>query len=177
MRLSQHSRESIVKEAIAKAFDAKKARNTKEFEEVGRDAYNLTFPGASLTVVKTLPKLWLKKSSDLNFKFNETWAQIHLTEAVIVPPGKDGYCLGIITDKSLVRRFENAQEASRKNKEESNKVKRELTALLNSVNTLKQLKEVWPEGKEFYGFLEGNKGSRNLPAIQFSTVNAALGIV
>lgn len=174
-KLNKLIREAILKDCIKKQFSQRQEDRKKSENSLAMDLYKNVFDEKILRAVKKIPKDWLRQDSCLRFNCGGYSLRLNVDKAVPVPYSNGCGVLGSITGDLATSAIKHAEESD-KLKEEIRSAYLALETLLDSVSTIKQLSEAWPEGKQFYaGFLEA-KGKSNVPALQVSELNKKLGL-
>lgn len=175
-RLTKTIRESIVRKATNEAFQKERDALLVEEHKIGLTLYKSVFDKKVLTAVNKLPKTWLRMDDCLRFNSGGMELRFDVKPAVPVPSER-GYCqrLGTLTPEmaDVAQAFANKKEDA---VARYNRAKRELMALLDSVSTFKKLKEVWPEGADYYTTFDVERTITNVPAVVVSEINKMLGI-
>ncbi|MBW3374676.1 hypothetical protein KYK31_11905 [Hymenobacter norwichensis] len=171
-------RESITNNATHKSFADQNDGIKQEENDLALELYKSIFTPDELKLANKLDKRWFHQDDCLRFNCGGYDLTLCVKIGVPVPYNK-GYCsrLGNITGELA----EKAQAfANKKNdiRDEQNKAYRAIKSLLYSVNTIKQLKSVWPEGAEFYAMYDeaSAKSKGGVPAVQIDEINKLLGL-
>lgn len=177
-RITNEMRNSIAHNATKNIFDVQGKAIKQEESDLAIELYNSLFESKELGQIKKLPKKWFHYDGCLRFNCAGYDLTFCVFEAVPVPYDR-GYCsrLGNITGDLA----EKAQAFGSKKegvKDEQNKTRQTIKSLLYSVNTIKQLKTVWPEGAEFYAIYDeaSTKSKGGVPAVQIEEINKLLGL-
>lgn len=177
-RLTNDIRDTIVFNATKKSFISQNETMSKEENLLALELYNSLFDKKELTIIKKLDKKWFHYDTCLRFNCGGYDLRLCVKEGVPVPYDK-GYCSrlgninGELAEKAQV--FANKKKDS---EQQQQKTARTVKSLLFSVNTIKQLKTVWPEGSEFYSMYDeqSSKSIGGLPAVQIEEINSILGL-
>ena len=180
MKVTNSMRQSILNAAMGdmnKKFDKQNRDFKKRESALALQCYRACVPLNERKATSSLEDKWLKKSS--NFCFNVEGNVISLEYDVSLPVPSNGYhrYLGVITGELAEKVMELATDKE-KAKEENNKTRNQLRALLDSCTTFKTLKATWPQGEQFYKCYETAAKADNvfLPAVIVAGINAALGL-
>ena len=184
-RLTNDLREAIASEAVAHAFDPRKAALTKAEGALAEEAYNHVFPESERKLITKIPSNWVRFDSCL--RFNVAGLTIDLNAAGDGFPvpyqingqhGQRGYScyrLGSIEVGDLATRIQAHAKAVDDMKSERRVALKQLQAMLAKITTLKRLREIWPEGAQFYAKWEAAP-AQTLPTIRVDEINAMLGL-
>lgn len=173
VRLTNDLRDIIAGRAVNHAFDPKFKAHKKVEDALAREAYAAVFPAAELAAIAKVPANWFRHEKCL--RFNVGGLRIALCvegEGLAVP-----YYIGqyaAIQPGDLCDRIQKHAGAVEAEKAAMRSANAQLKAMLAKVSTLKKLREIWPEGQQFYAQYEEVKTS--LPAIRVDEINAALGL-
>lgn len=182
IRLTNDLRETIALQAVAHAFDPRIAALAKAEEGLAEEAYNHVFPESERKMIAKVPRNWVR--FDQNLRFNVAGLTINLTaagEGFPVPYSINGYrgysChkLGTIEAGDLATRIQAHAKALEDLKSERRVALRHMQAMLAKITTLKRLREIWPEGAQFYAKWEAVP-AQTLPTIRVDEINAMLGL-
>lgn len=183
-RLTNDLRDAIARAAVAHAFDPKKEALATQEDALAREAYAVIIPQSETALVAAVPENWFRLDECLRFNaggYNVTLSLIGQGLPVPYRPrgGEDeGYhChrLGSIPPGDLCDRVRAHVEEKETYKSERSVAHRAVTNLLHGVTTMKRLKEVWPQGEQFFDPYR-NAPVASLPAVRVDEVNAMLGI-
>jgi len=125
--------------------------------------------------VKSIPGKWFRHCSCL--RFNVGGQQHYLTAEHEVVTPYDSHCalLGVL-DAIIGDEVMAHARAKEDLKTARNEADAKITGLLYSITTMKQLVELWPEGKEFYQDSLSIDNKTGAVAIRFDDMNARLGL-
>lgn len=181
VRLTNDLREIIANRAVKHAFDPKFKVLKDEEDKLAREAYRAIFPAAELAAIAKIPSNWVRHDNCL--RFNVGGLRIALCvegEGLAVPyrigqyAGYGCHEIGSIQPGDLCDRIQKHAGAVEAEKAAMRSANSQLKAMLAKISTLKKLREIWPEGQQFYAQYEEAKVS--LPAIRVDEINAALGL-
>lgn len=183
-RLTNEIREHISRQAVAAAFNQRFDAMAAAEDALAREAYADVFSEAERAMASQMPGYWLRRDPCLNFNAGGYRIKLCTTADHLPVPyqgkGDDhGYhcrsSQGTIKDQDLSDRIRAHATAKEALSDEKKRVARSLSQMLQSVNSIKRLKEVWPEGQPFYArYLESKAFAP--PAIRMDEINAALGL-
>lgn len=183
-RLTKDIRTSIAMAAIEHAFDPRTEALSKAEDALAREAYASIIPEAETKAVNKLPENWIRRDACL--RFNAAGYRVRLQtkgKSLPVPyaphgSASSGYgCneIGTIKHGDLADRVQLHVRAVEALKEERRTAYRQVLVMLEAVTTVARLKEVWPEGEQFFGrFADAGKAS--LPTVRVAEINATLGL-
>lgn len=183
-RLTNDMRSAIAEVAVAHAFDPRLADLKKAEDKLAREAFASIFPAKETEAVSKLPEHWFRLDECL--KFNVGGQSITLRvegQGLRVPyrakgQSKGGWgcnTLGSIQHGDLCDRIQKHAQAFEAYRDERKNANRVTMAMLNAVNTTKRLREVWPEGLQFFVMYEGEERAP-LPAVRVDEINQILGL-
>lgn len=183
MKLTKYTRQEIARAATAFAYDSKEKELRSAEDALAREAYATLFPEREIKAVLALPKNWIRFDECL--QFNVGGQRLHLytekDKGLPVPyrigdyAGYSSKTLGTIGHGDLCDRIQAHAGTVEKTKRARSDSYRKVLALTESVTTIKRLREIWPEGEQFYGKY-ANAPAVNLPAVQVAELNAELGL-
>ncbi|MDW9880507.1 hypothetical protein GOA90_25310 [Sinorhizobium meliloti] len=183
-KLTNYMRESIAGRAVSHAFDPKKEALAKAEDALAREAYAFTFPKAETDLIATVPENWFRRDPCLLFNVGGQSIVLNVAGAGLPVPYRSKHSdngsyrcntVGVIPHGDLCDRIQKHAQAVEKYKEQRREAKRQVEAMLGSVTTTGKLKEVWPEGEQFYSKYDDVKPP-SLPAVRAAEVNAILGL-
>jgi hypothetical protein len=176
MRMTNDHRNTIVKRALAKAFEKREAAQVKEEAALAAKAYNSIYPADLRKKVAAVPVEWFRTCQCMSFTINGQYHRLDAGKEMPTPYDSgchnNGNLIGEIAEE--VQAFDQSKEDLRK---ERLTAESKLTGMLSNISTFSKLETLWPEGKEFYADLdEDAKVKGGLPAIRFDDMNTILGI-
>ncbi len=182
-RLTNYIRESIARSAINHAFDPKKEALSVTEDALACVAYAFVFSKKETDLVGKVPEYWFRLDSCLRFNVGGQSITLKLKKGLPVPYGtKNGsdsgyHChnLGVIPHGDLCDRIQAHAQALEAYKEQRRGAERQVKAMLDAVTTTGKLKEVWPEGEQFYSVYD-DVAAPKLPALRVDEINAMLGL-
>jgi hypothetical protein len=179
MKLKKDDYEFISKSVVKKVFEARFSALKLILKEFGDAMYSLLITEAVEELASKLPLNWYTTASSLKcnvFSEGNKWPTVHyfpLTAQRIIPFSFDG--VDVVGENSA-RAFELIRlerELDKEAKLYGNKVH----GFLLQYSTLLRLKKHWPEGKEFYAYLEVIEPAAQHMVILPDFINADLGLV
>lgn len=183
-RLTNDMRQAISEAAVAHAFNPRRDELKKTEDQLAREAFACIFSAKEIEAVSKIPENWFRLDDCL--KFNVGGQSITLRvegQGLRVPYRAKGSAnggwgcnnLGSIPHGDLCDRIQKHAQAFETYKEERRNAARVTMAMLNAVNTTKRLREVWPEGLQFFVMYEGEE-RQPLPAVRVDEINQILGL-
>jgi hypothetical protein len=180
VKLRVSDRAEIIKKALEKGFSKELSRLARDEDSLARKCYNSSLPLKERRTAAELPKKWLERGNSLKFNVggeNHTLCLLK-DETLPVPSGPSNYYepVGIVKDPELIKQVAQFRACEEDFKTRRKAAETTLTALLNSVSTLGQLKKIWPEGAPFWAEIDFEERLRGLPVPQLDTLNTVLGL-
>ena len=178
MKLSQSIRDKIIKAAVKGACEKEAERLRKQEHKLGMKLYAKLYPAAEREAAAQLPAGWVHLDGCLRIAVGGMDMTFTVDEKVPVKTDNNGYCrrLGIVVDEKLQQEALDLHSAKEAIKQRGKELHANLRAVLESVNTYKQLSEIWPEGKKFYEQFKPMSGGRQVPTVQMQAINEMLGL-
>lgn len=175
-RLTNAIRDTIRSRAIAAGFKARREAHAVAENSLGVEAYESIFSVAERTAALAMPKGWLRYDSCLRFNAGG-WSVTLIVKQGVPVPSERFNCnqLGALIGDLAERVQAHAQE-DRKLNEDGHRAEREMDGFLAQFNSIKQLREAWPEGAEFYADFETERKASGVPAVRVAEINKLLGI-
>lgn len=177
-RLTNFDREGVARRAIKSSFEAKEKELAAQEDKLARDAYAILVPAAVLKHAKAMPEGWMQTSSVVRVNAGGSHVELHLIGDELPMPAKVleyRSRLGIISDEAFVNRAREHLAATETMKADKKKADASLNAMLASINTLRTLYDVWPDGAAFYEHLN-TAVEHPLPAPMVKEINTMLGL-
>lgn len=185
-RLTNDIRTAICDAAVSHAFDPRFAEMMKVEEALAREAYETVFTAEERKKASAIPANWLRYDACLRFNVGGQSITLNLVEPGVPVPyrpkagkGHGGYgcnILGVIQHGDLCDRIQKHAQAVETYKEERRAAQRSVSAMLMAVTTTKRLREVWPEGLQFFVAFEDETARPQLPALRVDEINSMLGL-
>jgi hypothetical protein len=188
MRLNTAMRSSILKKAIAHAFDKRFAEMKREGQRLGHAAMVSIFGSAKLAMARRLGPPFAVSCEDHYGRPAPEGRQVAFRVAgrvhtlLVQDPmprhlGNEDAKFFTVKDGKLQERISAFADASQALAAERSKTETTLTAMLAGVQSFKSLQRSWPEGERFYKHLPKEFPFRHqVPATLVADLNKALGI-
>ena len=177
-RLTKSLREAMVKTILDHAFNAKQSAAQKDKELCAEKIYQDVF-GKHSIAMESLPKGFLEKSSVFHISIAGRSHCVRMSESRLVGHKHDNsyYKAKLYAGNEAVAiEYQQAVELCEDLQTQRNNMSREITPVLESVQTFKKLWEVWPESKSLLEKYEAKPAIAILPAVQVAKLNTALGL-
>jgi hypothetical protein len=174
-RLTKEMRESIAIRASNTSFLAEYEAIKKEEHKIGMALYEEAFDKKVRGQAARMPKHWMRQDGCLRFNCGGYDLTFTVKEAVPVPSSTHCARLANITGELAVtaqKHAEKIQDLKKRNKD----AQRALLAMLHGIGSIKQLKNAWPEGAEFYSMYDIESPKAGVPAVQIAEINSMLGL-
>lgn len=174
-RLTTANRKTIRDRVLAHRF-----KDAEDVLAVTEDALAFrvvaeTFSMYEYDMIRTIPDGWLPKTKRVTCKLAEAWVSLEFIDWRPMPDFKISQCLVVLdANHPITEDFREFQGIKKAITAERKTLEKSVDAALNAVSTIKALREAWPEVEPFLHGLE--KMKVNLPAIQTSDLNSALGL-
>ncbi|MDR9847061.1 Nmad5 family putative nucleotide modification protein [Herbaspirillum huttiense] len=153
IRLNEQVRKGIVSKAIADSFSLRD-KALKKLEQELADSIYLKQYSKDAELVKNIPQEWkvfsgmvtiVHEDFDNHWQSEKPRTELNMSETRVVPPVRRPITLTGPLASAAAKYAKHYMEL----KEEKRQAEAKLTSLLYSVNSVKKLLEVWPEGKPF----------------------------
>ena len=188
-RLNTTLRDKIVANALAKAGITKDRQELQTARYAWADELRLTALGTTDEVLAKLSakvkKAWESIPSSARRSYNDP---VYTREYIYVNLGGLSACVHFRerapaptdtpvfeADHAITIRFHELENAARDLDDRTDALKTQVRAVVNSVSTVKQLLNVWPEAKELLPATVEESKSK-LPAVQVETLNTLIGL-
>lgn len=188
-RLNTALRDKIVANALTKAGITKDRQELQAARHAWADELRLTALGTTdealaklSTKVKkaweSIPSVVARSYSDPIYTREYIYVNLgglktcaHFRERAPAPTGSPVF----EADHALTIRFHELENAAKDLDDRADTLKTQVRAVVNSVSTVKQLLNVWPEAKELLPATVEESKSK-LPAVQVETLNTLIGL-
>jgi hypothetical protein len=167
--------ETIARDAMEKKYNPVYNALLEEEYGLAEECYNSLFSKEVLDQINALPDLWKRTCSCLSLNVGGWNLSLHIGRQVVIPPNNHCTRLGVI-EGELAERVKNHQEREKTVREKHHNEHLKLKVFLSSFKTFKKLREVWPEGAEFYHFYEKTAEKIQLPTTITKDINTVLGL-
>lgn len=184
-KLTKYSREAIARRAVAHAFDPRQEALAEAEDALAREAYNTIFPAPEQALVAKVPSNWFRLDACLQFNVGGQRITLNVKgDGLPVPYRASGmeyggyHCnqIGVIEHGELCDRIQTHAALVDTVKSERRTALRATEKMLEAVTTTGKLKEVWPQGEQFYAEYE-DRPAPALPAVRVDEINNMLGLV
>lgn len=163
MKLNKEQKESIINRCVAATFGKREAAIKAERTKLA-DALWTHEHGAAEKIAAKLPKEWQHTVGNIYIKHdgfsqryrpepNTASHDLKLSKLRLGPHSGSVY-ITVKKDHPMYKRADDVARAEVALMKEREALENKLKSLLASVNTDKQLMEVWPEGKKFFPHFE-----------------------
>ena len=167
-----------------KQLDPKRVELEKSLELIGDEIYNAVVGDKVLKLMESIPDMYFIRGSYIYVQnVASKFINIQMSTSRVIPPkchhGKPIYHTEMADPKKAEEafvRYMKQREMITAHDRDVNFYKDETMRILHSVNTVKQLLQVWPEVKEFLPDSAKNVDNAQLPMVQVTKLNEQLGI-
>lgn len=174
-RLTVTTRERIAEAAVAFTFDPKKKVLDEIEAALAHEAHATVFSKAELDKAGKAPAGWIRRDTRLRFNVGGMTIDLNTSQAGLPVPYNSPMRVGSIEPGELCDRIQGHAKERDGLRIARKDAATKLTAMLASVTTVKKLREVWPEGEQFYAKYEAAPAP-SVPAIRVEEINAILGL-
>lgn len=174
MRLNSENRQSIANRAMkSKAFEDRETELAFRSNALAVEVYGFLFAAVIRKAAATLNDKWVHYRTQMNVNVSGPTIALYFDKPMPLPDNHYAVVgavgAGELADRIMA--YANDREALKQDRE---KAKAAVWALLNNVSTLESLQKVWPEGQQFYSDLEIRKP--DLPSVIGADINKILGV-
>jgi hypothetical protein len=184
MKLTKEQKESIIEKCTAATFGKREAAHEAARTKLA-DALYAHEHGAAEKIAAKLPKEWQHTIGDFYIKhdgFSNHWraepniasGNLKLSKLHLGPSNHSLY-ITVKKDHPLYQRADEVARAEVALSKEREALNAKLRRLMASVNTDKQLMEVWPEGKKFFPKFE-LPARGMIPVSLVGEINSIVGV-
>ncbi len=178
-RLTKSLREAMLQTILSHAFDEKQKLANQAKTVAGEKVYQDIF-GPSLIAMESLPKGFLPSNRYFYIAIAGRSHTVYLSERRLtgVSHGeRHGNKAKLYAgDEQVAIDYQKAVELCDDLENQRESMSKEITPILESVQTFKKLWEVWPESKSLLEKFEEKPAIAILPAVQVAKLNTALGL-
>jgi hypothetical protein len=171
----------IVNRALVAAFQAREVALEVRENRLALKCYDNVVSKHVQDALEQLPSSWKPAASTLRFNVGGKRVALRLDDGVGTKPvpyrfwnSSSHSDIGVVGGVPLLAEVETYLQDVETLKADREAAKVKLRALLDSVQTVAKLDELWPEGKAFIDGVVPE--TRNLPAVRVEDVNTALGL-
>lgn len=178
-RLVKSDRSAIKKAALAQRFDKDFKRLKKTEEQLAKRCYEEAFPVAIRNAAARLPDNWLDRADGMSFNVGGENIHFNAGKKYAVPHNSYRYhATGeAVTSPALVQAVSDWKLEKAALESERETTEATLSALLEKCNTVRTLKEVWPQGERFWKDIDfEGREIGGVPAIAMENLNKSLGL-
>lgn len=175
VKLTGMDRDGIVRRAVKHAFEKEDAALAKRESALARRCYNAIFSLSIRKMADALPREWACTTGKPSFNVGGLHIALVSDEALRIPYTSQHCRLGDIKDRALIDAVNELLAAKKQRDEKRKQVEAATKAIVNSCGTTKQLREIWPQGEQFYTHIEPQPRAQ-LPAAQIQQLNEMLGL-
>lgn len=175
-RLTKTMREAIERKLIRDKFEKPFIENRKAFhvlaDKIYRDVY-----GNDVSKMNRLPDGWLPTSGSILVRIAGQMERPELDKPRRLPyeHSRHQVVKQYSAGEEIAREFRALKDAKNDLEQARDNTSAEIRAVLNSVNTLAQLVEAWPEIADLARKI-CDRPVENLPAIRIDSLNSKLGL-
>lgn len=179
MRLTVNIRKRLRDVLLAKRFDLESKQLAEDRYKLADDVWNDLLTCEQQQLLDSLPKGWLPKDSSIAISFDGDVTHLPFKEYRLMPYDfADNYkALRVYeADHVFTIRYKEIKKLS-DNIQGSRKIlRRSIMDILNSIRTVKRLKEIWPEVSDAVDEIVCENNDKYLPAISTKDLNEKLGL-
>ena len=185
-RITKQIREQIVENTLDHTFKARKEKLVKEHAALAERAYKELYKPSLIKAMEELGEKFICKEDDiqlnmkgqrrrLNFNGNFSYRLSDIPRVYKLMEKTQGQNALVPSDK-LFDAIDSHFDAVKAFDTEHEKASVNLSAMLESVQTFKKLRAIWPEGEKFYDMYDVDSEKPGVPAIFVSDLNKMLGL-
>ncbi len=174
-KLTITTRDQIERAVLYQCFKGREEALEAREHEIGDAAYNEIFGAKDRERMLSLPRGWLPECGSFRVQISGRTVSLPLATPRRFPDNKSHGVLAVFeANHKVSRRWQTFENAKTDLKDGRKKLRSEVRAVLYSVNTTKQLLEVWPEIAPF--LRDADKPPQTLPSLRIEELNTALGL-
>lgn len=174
-RLTKQLREAMLNTVLDHAF-LDKAKQAKDSLLAAGDNLYIDYHGDHLKTMQKLPTNYLYKKSRMDTNIGGQRHIVHLGESKPMSYESNHSRIVFQADNTIAIAWLRANDNVNDINKQQDSMRREVSAVLESVHTFKKLFEVWPECKPLLDKFEQKPTIAILPAIQVKSLNEKLGL-
>jgi hypothetical protein len=178
--LTNERRDSILCNAQDLTFAARREAIKQESNRLAELAYSHLYPADVQAKMNALPVEFFSQTSTIFAYLPGNGDSVNLD---LISSRRVGACdrewrrpaYYLVTGSAVTECVVKLKADRGQLAQDVNTFKSELRRFLAGITTVKKLKEVWPEGEEFYKHLLGDDAPKNALAVRPETINALIG--
>ncbi len=150
MRLTNQKREEIVVTVMAKIFETEELELDQKQNDLGYEAYCHQYPEEMRKKMADLPVGWLHESDTYHIQFGHIHRHFQHSESLrFIARHKNSY--NVYLDKldnpksPVMKKFMELEKMEKSLKGRKTQMESQVKSVVYSVNTINQLKNIWPE--------------------------------
>lgn len=176
-RLTDLVRRQIASAAVNKAMKADEEALKRRTEELAEKAYAEIVPEKLRKLLHDVPPGWVEKSNYIRVNANGWQVDLKFAggkQVAVTQTHRCHHALGSTTPETADEIQKLAQDLQ-STKEARESMTEKMKAFLSSFNTFGQLRDRWPDGKEFYEEFD-DQDRPSLPSVRVAEINSMLGL-
>lgn len=175
MRLNSSHRDILLQRLLDYRFQEEGDKIERRKKRFAIKVFNRIFKPADRRRMNKLPDGWLPTTNDFRVQFGSDYTTLWMGEEKRLPYSANHSCLeNYPADHPLSVEYENLRRQQIAHRDAITEARTHVRATLRSITTLKRLRELWPETKQFTKDLPSP--DRNFPVVPRETLNAELGL-
>lgn len=184
-RITKVMREGIVANTIAHTFKKQREDAAKEHARLALKAYKEQYTPAQIKAMENLGKRFIGEECKIFLNLNGLRRQLYFSgkdrvakasELVYKLMEESQYNKPLVPSDALRLEIEAFLDKESDLNETISKAEVNLMAMLDSVQTFKKLRSIWPEGEKFYDMYDVDSEKPGVPAVFVADINKMLGL-
>lgn len=173
-RITKVMREGIVKNTIEHTYNKEETALDEREYKLADKAYHVLYSKAQIAHMEALGERFINKNIVISVNLGGLRNRLELKEPRFMEDSQ--YCNPVVADGKLREDIEKFFDDSKEHSEKVNRASVNLMAMLESVQSFKKLRAVWPEGEKFYDMYDVDSEKPGVPAVIVQDINKMLGL-
>lgn len=184
-RITKVMREGIVANTIAHTFKKQREDAAKEHARLALKAYKEQYTPAQIKAMDNLGERFIETEFKIYLNLNGLRRQLYfggkervnsMKEHVSKMMEHNQYNKPLVPSDALRMEIEAFLDRESDLNETIGKAEVNLMAMLESVQSFKKLRAIWPEGEKFYDMYDVDSEKPGVPAVFVADINKMLGL-
>lgn len=176
-RITKVMREGIVENTLTAQFGKAKEALVKREQALANRAYHQQYKPVTIKAMEDLGDRFIEYSGTIRLNVGGRALDLTLDKSRPCHKGANWSSSRFVPDAKLTADIEKYLDDAGDHNKLATQARVQLTAVLESVQSFKKLRAVWPQGVKFYDMYDVDTETKSsVPAVVVTELNKALGI-
>ena len=176
MKLTKEMKHKIREKAIQMTFAERSEALAKESNRLAELVYTALYPPEIVAAMNRLPEEFFSQTRSFAVKISKQYVHVNLTSSRRIGAHHQyrSYIEYAPENGEILTSAQRLVQERTRLEADTEILRAELRTLITPITTMKRLRELWPEGEEFYKSFDAAPPKDNLPAVDVPTLNSLM---